>query len=68
MSHHHHHPGEGHGPGNPPNRGHLRHNWFFYVAGFFLLLALVSFVLSGNLAWRPALPPSPAPSSNAAAK
>jgi len=64
MSKHHHHPHEGHGDGGRPPQGHLHHNWFFYVAGFFILLALISFVLSGNLAWRPAPPPPTAPSGD----
>jgi hypothetical protein len=54
MSKHHHHPDEGHGAGNPPRsaRNHLRHNWFFYVSGIFLLIALLGFIVSGNLAWQ----------------
>jgi hypothetical protein len=54
MSKHHHHPNEGHGSGNPPGgvRGHLHHNWFFYASGIFILLALLAFILSGNLAWN----------------
>jgi hypothetical protein len=69
MSKHHHHPHEGHSAGNPPGtgRGHLRHNWFFYLAGVMILLALLAFIFSGNLAWRPAISsPQPAPSSDAA--
>jgi hypothetical protein len=53
MSKHHHHPHEGHGAGTPSKKP-LRHNWFFWVAGFFLLLALLGFILSGNLAFTPA--------------
>ena len=63
MSKHHHHPHEGHGSGNPAGTGrkHLRHNWFFYLAGLFILVALIAFVLSGNLLWQPnALPGSAA--------
>ncbi len=58
MSKHHHHPHEGHSAGNPPGTGDkpLRHNWFFYVAGFFLLLALIGFILSNNLSMQPTLP------------
>jgi hypothetical protein len=62
MSKHHHHPNEGHGEGEPPRsvRGHLHHNWFFYVSGVFIFVALLGFILSGNLAWRfSALPPQP---------
>ena len=59
MSKHHHHPHEGHSDGGPPKGSHLRHNWFFYVSGVFLLLALLGFIFSGNLAWRPAVAPAP---------
>jgi hypothetical protein len=53
MSKHHHHPNEGHGDGNPASsiRGHLHHNWFFYVSGLFILVALLAFIFSGNLLW-----------------
>ena len=60
SKHHHHHPHEGHGSGNPP-KTRLRHTWFFYLAGLFILLALLSFVFSGNLAWGPRAQPAPAP-------
>jgi uncharacterized integral membrane protein len=69
MSKHHHHPHEGHGAGNPPGTGrkHLRHTWFFYVAGFFLLLALLGFILSNNLSSvpGPVAPVNAAPSGAA---
>ncbi|HEX4141344.1 MAG TPA: hypothetical protein VHY09_13430 [Candidatus Methylacidiphilales bacterium] len=51
MSKHHHHPNEGHGPGNPPGN-HFRRNWFFYVSGVFILIALLAFIVSGNLTWN----------------
>jgi hypothetical protein len=51
MSKHHHHPDEGHSAGNPP-RNHFRHNWFFYVSGVFILIALLAFIVSGNLSWN----------------
>lgn len=61
MSKHHHHPNEGHGDGVSTDsaKNHLHHNWFFYVAGFFILLALLGFIFSGNLAWQPTSPPTP---------
>jgi hypothetical protein len=61
MSKHHHHPNEGHGDGNPPRsaRDHLHHNWFFYVSGIFILIALLAFVLSGNLSWQFSVAPPP---------
>jgi hypothetical protein len=65
MGKHHHHPDEGHGAGNPSGsaRGHLHHNWFFYVSGLFILLALLAFIFSVNLAWRPSAgPPAQTPS------
>jgi len=54
SQHHHHHPNEGHGDGSPPRsmRNHLHHNWFFYVSGLFILVALLAFILSGNLSWQ----------------
>jgi len=54
MSKHHHHPNEGHSAGNPPGsvRNHLHHNWFFYVSGIFILIALLAFIASGNLSWN----------------
>jgi hypothetical protein len=67
MSKHHHHPNEGHGNGDSPRaaRNHLHHNWFFYVAGVFILLALLGFIFSGNLAWQPSVaPPQPTTTSS----
>jgi len=60
VSKHHHHPNEGHGEGNPPRtvRGHLHHNWFFYVSGIFILVALLAFIFSGNLSWNFNMAPS----------
>ena len=59
MSKHHHNPHEGHSNGESSKGDHMHHNWFFYVAGFFLLLALLAFIFSGNLALQPNLPPPP---------
>jgi hypothetical protein len=64
MSKHHHHPNEGHRGGEPSASSKpLHHDWRFYVAGFFLLIALLAFIFSGNLAWGPA----PVPPQSAAA-
>jgi uncharacterized membrane protein len=54
MSKHHHHPNEGRGDGGSPRsvRDHLHHNLFFYVAGVFILVALLAFIFSGNLSWQ----------------
>jgi len=62
MSKHHHHPHEGHSAGDSPetSKGHLRHNWFFYVAGFFILVALIGFVLSSSPGWQTPVPLSQA--------
>jgi len=53
MSKHHH--------GVDGSGGHLRHNWFFYVSGFFLLLALLAFtfygMFAGHVAPSPVTPP-----------
>jgi hypothetical protein len=61
MSRHHHHdnksPREEHPSGRAPYKMH--HDWRFYAAGFFLLLALLAFIFSGNLAWRPVAAPPP---------
>jgi len=69
MSKHHHHPDEGHGSGDPPRStlNHLHHNWFFYVSGIFILVALIAFVLSGNLNWQYS-DSSPLPTSAASGK
>jgi hypothetical protein len=47
MGKHHHHPDEGHSAGAPPGTGRRRwhHSPFFWVAGFFLFLALTLFIL-----------------------
>jgi hypothetical protein len=69
MSKHHHHPHEGHGSGAAPGSGRkpLHHNVFFWVAGFFILIALLAFIFSGNLALQPALStPQPTPSAGVA--
>jgi hypothetical protein len=47
---HHHHPHEGHRSGTSPGGKPMHHDWRFYVAGFFILLALLAFIFSGNLA------------------
>ena len=69
MSKHHHHPHEGHSAGEAPGTGRkpLHHSPFFWVAGVFILVALLAFIFSGNLAWRPATSaPQPAAASDAA--
>jgi hypothetical protein len=55
MSKHHHHPNEGHGPGNPP-RSHLHQNWFFYVSGIFILIGLLAFIVWGSQPWKYSAP------------
>jgi hypothetical protein len=69
MSKHHHHPHEGHHSGTPgASRKPMHHDWRFYVAGLFLFLALLAFIFSGNLRWRPAPPPVPGPANTTAPK
>jgi hypothetical protein len=71
MSKHHHHPHEDHHSGEPgASRKPLHHDWRFYVAGFFLFLALLAFIFSGNLRWRlaPASTPASAPTNAATPK
>jgi hypothetical protein len=61
MSKHHHHPHEGHRSGTPSDKKPLHHNVFFWVGGFFILVALICFVLEGipSLRWSAAtLPPA----------
>jgi hypothetical protein len=53
MSRHHHHPHEGHLGGNPPGQKKLRHDWRFYAAGLCILIALLVYLLSGDLAFTP---------------
>jgi hypothetical protein len=64
MSHHHHHPHEGHSDGSHNQRSAkkpLHHDWRFYAAGLCILVALVIYLLSGDLAFQPRLTPVPAP-------
>jgi hypothetical protein len=60
MSKHHHHPDEGHGGGDSPGSAGkpLHHNVFFWVAGFFILLALIGFILEGIPAVRSSIWPA----------
>jgi len=46
-----------------------RRTWFFYVGGFFLLLAGICLVLSNSLLWHPTgLPARVPPPANGSAK
>jgi hypothetical protein len=67
MSKHHHHPHEGHSAGDAPGYGRkpLHHNPFFWVAGFFILVALIGFIVegSGMLRSTPVPVQAPAPAS-----
>ena len=57
MSKHHHHPHEGHSAGDRPASKRPSHGFFFYVAGFFILIALICFILRGtNFNVVPAVP------------
>jgi hypothetical protein len=59
MGKHHHHPHEGHGSGTPPSRKPMHHDWRFYAAGLAILIALLIYLLSGDLAFQPRLTPVP---------
>jgi len=61
MSRHHHHD-------NTPSHQvpyKVHHDWRFYAAGFLILFALVVYLLTGDLAWRPVPPPPPVPDRSA---
>jgi hypothetical protein len=58
MGKHHHHPNEGHDPGRPGSKP-LHHYWRFYAAGLAILIALLIYLLSGDLAFQPRLTPVP---------
>jgi hypothetical protein len=60
MGKHHHRPQEGHSDGNPPGRKPLHHDWRFYAAGLCIFIALVIYLLSGDLAFQPRVAPPPA--------
>ena len=64
MGKHHHHPHEGHRSGEPGGGKPLHHDWRFYAAGLMIFLALLAFIFSGNLAWRPAAAPPPGPAAH----
>jgi hypothetical protein len=63
MSHHHH-PHEGHSHGNPPKSKPIHHDWRFYAAAGLIILAMVAYLLSGDLLLRPKPLPAPAPAGN----
>ncbi len=41
----------------------MRHDWRFYAAGALIFIALVLYLLSGDLAWQPRIS-TPAPSDS----
>jgi hypothetical protein len=57
MSKHHHHPHEGHSSGNPPGTGRQRQGPFFYLAGLFILVALICFIVLGSFAGSRSIAP-----------
>lgn len=66
MGKHHHNPHEGHSDGSHTQRSDkkpLRHSWAFYAAGLCILVALLIYLLSGDLVFTPRTPP-PASSIN----
>jgi hypothetical protein len=54
MSKHHHHPHEGHGSGKP-GRKPIHHDWRYYAAAMLIMLALVLYLLSGDLSMQPTI-------------
>jgi len=64
MSHHHHHPHEGHSDGNHSKRKPIHHDWRFYAAGGLIFVALVIYLLSEDLSLRPGVPAAPAANSS----
>jgi hypothetical protein len=65
MGKHHHKPHEGHSDGTHTQHSAkepVKHNWFFYLAGLAILIALVVYLLSGDLAFTPRVV---APAANA---
>jgi len=36
-----------------PNEKPLRQSWFYYVAGVFIMIALLGFILEMTVSWRP---------------
>jgi hypothetical protein len=62
SEHHHHQPHEGHS--SRETKRPLHHNAFFWVAGFFILVALICFVLAGiPSVWQSVHTPPPAPAA-----
>ena len=63
SKHHHHNPHEGHSDGTHVQHSAkkpLPHGWFFYLAGFLILVALVIYLLSGDLVFTPRVTAPPA--------
>jgi hypothetical protein len=64
MGKHHHHPHEGHGDGSREQHSKskpIHHDWRFYAAGLCIFIALVIYLMSGDLVFQPHAPaPSPA--------
>jgi hypothetical protein len=60
MSKHHHHPHEGHSSGTSPAAKTRSHGVFFYVAGVFILIALLCFIVNGATFFRSPAVPAPA--------
>ena len=63
MGKHHHHPHEGHGDGSRVQHSAkkpVHHDWRFYAAGLMILVALLLYLLSGDLAFQPRVAAPPA--------
>ncbi len=57
MSEHHHHHPKGQSHEEPARRGpdwrHVHHHWYFWVGVALMLLAMGTYVMTQDLAWRP---------------
>ena len=63
MSEHHHHDHKGHHQNEGPQKSSYKpvhHDWRFYAAGLLIFVALLAYLLSGDLSWRPAVQTVPA--------
>jgi hypothetical protein len=60
MSQHHHHDNKHHHAHDqsPRTSKPIHHDWRFYAAAALILIAMVLYLLSGDLSWRPAPPAS----------
>jgi len=51
-----------------PKEKPLRQSWFYYVAGIFIMIALIGFILETTVTWRPNVCPTQPAASGSAGK